>query len=86
FFIDPARLPNDFPQHVGQGVDVFAPEHLQSRLELLTEQAVIVDPATSNAWIKLVLQNCGAKVIAQADPCLLTKARKNDVEIAGMKA
>ncbi|NMU25232.1 aminopeptidase P family protein, partial [Vibrio parahaemolyticus] len=35
---------------------------------------------------KLVLQNAGASVVSKADPCLMPKAAKNSVEIAGMKA
>lgn len=86
FFLDPARIPEQFASHVGQGVDVFAPEQLQQRLERLQGKKVLVDPNTSNAWFKLVLQNSGAEVLSIADPCLMPKAAKNDVEIAGMKA
>ncbi|OLQ92494.1 X-Pro aminopeptidase [Vibrio panuliri] len=86
FFLDPSRVPEDFAQHVGDGVSVFAPQQLESRLESLTGTKVLVDPATSNAWFKLVLQNSGAQVISAADPCLMPKAAKNATEIAGMKA
>ncbi|NIY84603.1 aminopeptidase P family protein [Vibrio hepatarius] len=86
FFLDPARLPAEFEAHVGSGLSVFAPEQLQTRLEALTGKNVLVDPAISNAWFKLVLQNAGATVISSADPCLMPKAAKNSVEIAGMKA
>ncbi|HHX8315555.1 TPA: aminopeptidase P family protein [Vibrio diabolicus] len=86
YFLDPARLPADFDVHVGSGVTVHHPEALQSRLEAMTGKKVLVDPAISNAWFKLVLQNSGASVIAAADPCLMPKAAKNSVEIAGMKA
>lgn len=86
FFLDPARLPAEFEAHVGSGLSVFAPEQLQTRLEALTGKNVLVDPAISNAWFKLVLQNAGANVISSADPCLMPKAAKNSVEIAGMKA
>ncbi|MCS0024931.1 aminopeptidase P family protein [Vibrio antiquarius] len=86
YFLDPARLPADFDAHVGTGVTVHHPEALQSRLEAMTGKKVLVDPAISNAWFKLVLQNSGASVIAAADPCLMPKAAKNAVEIAGMKA
>ena len=86
FFLDPARLPAEFEAHVGSGLSVFAPEQLQTRLEALTGKSVLVDPAISNAWFKLVLQNAGANVISSADPCLMPKAAKNAVEIAGMKA
>ncbi|NVD08070.1 aminopeptidase P family protein [Vibrio sp. JPW-9-11-11] len=86
YFLDPARLPADFAAHVGSGVTVHHPEALQARLETLTGKDVLVDPATSNAWFKLVLQNAGASVVSKADPCLMPKAAKNAVEIAGMKA
>lgn len=86
YFLDPARLPAEFAAHVGTGVTVYHPEALQSRLEAMTGKKVLVDPAISNAWFKLVLQNSGALVIAAADPCLMPKAAKNPVEIAGMKA
>ncbi|GAB7224159.1 aminopeptidase P family protein [Vibrio owensii] len=86
YFLDPARLPAEFDAHVGSGVTVHHPEALQARLEALTGKNVLVDPATSNAWFKLVLQNAGASVVSKADPCLMPKAAKNPVEIAGMKA
>ncbi len=86
YFLDPARLPAEFAEHVGTGVTVHHPEALQSRLEAMSGKKVLLDPAISNAWFKLVLQNAGASVIAAADPCLMPKAAKNEVEIAGMKA
>ncbi|MCR9923083.1 aminopeptidase P family protein [Vibrio alginolyticus] len=86
YFLDPARLPAEFDAHAGAGVTVHHPEALQARLENLTGKNVLVDPATSNAWFKLVLQNAGASVVSKADPCLMPKAAKNAVEIAGMKA
>lgn len=86
FFLDPNRLATGFAEHVGPGVRVHAPETLQSRLEALRGQRVLVDPATSNAWFTLVLQNAGAQLVTDADPCLLPKAAKNATEVAGMKA
>ncbi|MFV8383910.1 aminopeptidase P family protein [Vibrio parahaemolyticus] len=86
YFLDPARLPAEFAAHVGTGVTIHNPEALQSRLEAMSGKKVLLDPAISNAWFKLVLQNAGASVIAAADPCLMPKAAKNEVEIAGMKA
>ncbi|OOQ62688.1 aminopeptidase P family protein [Vibrio parahaemolyticus] len=86
YFLDPARLPAEFAAHVGTGVTVHHPEALQLRLEAMSGKKVLLDPAISNAWFKLVLQNAGASVIAAADPCLMPKAAKNEVEIAGMKA
>ncbi|WP_038175559.1 aminopeptidase P family protein [Vibrio pacinii] len=86
YFLDPARLPSNFYQHVGSKVTVHHPDALQTRLEALQGQKVLLDPTTSNAWFKLILQNAGANVVNAADPCLMPKAAKNAVEIAGMKA
>ncbi|MEF1255881.1 aminopeptidase P family protein [Vibrio sp. M260112] len=86
FFLDPARLPSNFSEHVGNGVTVHHPDSLKAQIEALAGKKVLLDPATSNAWFKLVLQNSGASVINAADPCLMPKASKNDVEISGMKA
>jgi len=86
FFLDPARIPAEFDAHVGKGVTVHHPQQLKARLEALNGKNVLVDPATSNAWFKLTLQNAGASVVSAADPCLMPKASKNSVEIAGMKA
>lgn len=86
FFLDPTRLPTNFIEHVGQGVRVHKPEALESTLQSLSGQKVLVDSATSNAWMSLVLADAGAELIEAADPCLLPKAAKNETEKAGMKA
>ncbi|CZF81756.1 aminopeptidase P family protein [Grimontia marina] len=85
-FIDPARLPEGFSAHVGEGVSVQAPEALESALAALSGQSVLVDPQTSNAWASQVLNQNGAIIVHAADPCMLPKAAKNAVEVAGMKA
>ncbi len=86
FFIEPSRLPADFIQHVGSGVRVHMPDSLDAFLQTLAGNHVLVDPATSNAWFSLTLQEAGAAIIESADPCQLPKAQKNPVEVAGMKA
>ncbi|PSU44721.1 X-Pro aminopeptidase, partial [Photobacterium aphoticum] len=67
-------------------VRVHAPEALEAALLQLGGKAVLVDPATSNAWASQVLRAANATLIDAADPCLLPKAAKNATEIAGMKA
>jgi Xaa-Pro aminopeptidase len=88
FFIDESRIEDRaaFDQHVGSGVEVFAPGTLEQALKALSGKRVTLDPATSNAWFQLKLEQYGAKQLELADPCLMPKAAKNDVEIAGMKA
>lgn len=86
FFIEPSRLPAEFIQHVGSGVRVHTPDSLDAFLQTLAGNTILVDPATSNAWFSLTLENAGAHITHSADPCLLPKAEKNPVEVAGMKA
>ncbi|MDQ2164341.1 aminopeptidase P family protein [Vibrio anguillarum] len=86
FFLDPARLPAEFDKHVGGGVRVHHPDQLEKQLNLLAGKKVMIDPATSNAWFTLTLQNSAAEIINDADPCLLLKAAKNTTEVSGMKA
>ncbi|MUL09062.1 aminopeptidase P family protein [Aliivibrio fischeri] len=86
FFLAPSRLPAEFNAHVGQGVRVHQPDALQATLESLAGKKVLVDSATSNAWMSLVLSNANAEIIEASDPCLLPKAAKNETEKAGMRA
>ncbi|MCY9874291.1 aminopeptidase P family protein [Vibrio barjaei] len=88
FFIDESRIDDRaaFDAHVGNGVEVCSPSDLEQVLEALSGKKVTLDPATSNAWFQLKLEAFGAKQLQLADPCLMPKAAKNDVEIAGMKA
>ncbi|WP_150138858.1 aminopeptidase P family protein [Candidatus Enterovibrio escicola] len=85
-FLDPARIPKNFDEHVGTGVTVLLPEVLESSLAALSSKTVLVDPLTSNAWVSQVLHQIGANIVHAPDPCLLPKATKNATEIAGFKA
>ncbi|SKA49371.1 aminopeptidase P family protein [Enterovibrio nigricans] len=85
-FIDPSRLPDDFDEHVGEGVTVASPDAMESALAAFGGQTVLVDPMTSNAWASQVLSQHGANIKHATDPCMLPKAAKNATEIAGMKA
>ncbi|EGR1307448.1 aminopeptidase P family protein [Vibrio cholerae] len=86
FFFDPARLATDFDTHVAGTVRVHHPDQLEAQLHQLSGRRVMLDSATSNAWFTLTLQNAGAELLNEADPCLLPKAAKNSTEIAGMRA
>lgn len=86
FFLDPARLADGFSVHVGPDVRVHHPDQLPTKLQELDSKRVMLDPATSNAWMMLTLQNANAHILESADPCALPKAAKNATEIAGMKA
>ena len=86
FYIGAHRIAEGFSTHVGPNVNVIAPELLFEHLCQLTGKRVLVDPINTNAWITLTLQNNGAHIVHQEDPCLLPKAAKNATEVNGMKA
>lgn len=86
FFVDQDRLPANFSDHVGSGVNVVAPEHLNSQLTKLAGKHVQIDLSTSNAWFDITLKANNATLIDKADPCALPKAQKNEHESNGMIA
>ena len=86
-YTDPRKLPNEFSQHVGEGVTVRTLDDLQDALTALSESGtnILADPLTANAWCQLRCREAGANLIIGADPVLLPKAQKNEVELDGMR-
>ena len=86
-YTDPRKLPNEFSQHVGDGVTVKALEELKEALTVLGEAGsnILADPLTANAWSQLRCLESGANLISGTDPVLLPKAQKNEVELNGMR-
>ncbi|WED21800.1 aminopeptidase P family protein [Vibrio sp. JC009] len=85
-FLDPTRLPAEFQNHVGAGINVKHPDSLISEIQSLSGKTVLIDPNNSNAWFSRQLENADALIIHSDDPCLLPKAQKNATEAKGMKA
>jgi Xaa-Pro aminopeptidase len=69
-------------------VTVLPPEQLGPELDALAAAGarVQVDPDSAASWIFDRLAAAGAGIHRAADPCLLPKACKNPVEIAGTRA
>ncbi len=85
-FMDPAKLPAETREWLGNGVAVAGREALAGALAGLGGKRVRVDPAGSPVWFAQALRKAGATVAAGPDPCLLPKACKNDTERAGARA
>jgi Xaa-Pro aminopeptidase len=87
-FIDPRKLTPGLERHLGNAVTLLPPERLGAALDALAAEGrrVQVDPATAASWIFDRLAAAGADIHRAADPCLLPKACKNPVEIAGTRA
>src|SRR5262245_22570691 len=87
-FVDAAKLTPELREHLGEGVRLLAPDALGPALDHLgaARRTVQVDPSSTAAWIIQRLSGAGATVVRAADPCLLPKATKNDVELAGARS
>ena len=85
-FMDPAKLPAETREWLGNGVVVAGRDALAGALVGLGGKRVRVDPAGSPVWFAQALRKAGATVAAGPDPCLLPKACKNATERAGARA
>ncbi|KZD11923.1 aminopeptidase P family protein [Oceanibaculum pacificum] len=87
-FIEPAKLSDATRAHLGNAVSLGAPADFVPALEALGRQgkSVRVDPGSAPVLVLERLEAAGAKVARGEDPCLLPKACKNDVELAGSRA
>ena len=85
-FMDPAKLPPETREWLGNGVTVAGRDALAGALAGLSGKRVRVDPAGSPVWFAQTLQAAGATVSAGPDPCLLPKACKNATERDGARA
>jgi len=87
-FTDPAKVTKEVKAHLGEGVRIDDAEAFGPALDELgrEKKTVRVDPDGSSEWISARLENSGASIDTGADPCQLPKARKNKVELAGIRA
>jgi Xaa-Pro aminopeptidase len=87
-FVDEAKLTPGLREHLGEGVRVQAPDALGAALDRLgaARRTVQADAGSTAAWIIQRLTAAGATVVRAADPCLVPKACKNDVELAGARS
>lgn len=88
WFVDARKLAADLRKHLGRGVRVRAPEDFALALDALgrAKKTVQIDPASAPAYVAQRLKKAGASLKLADDPCLLAKACKNPVELAGAEA
>ncbi len=85
WFVDARKLDDGMRRHLGDGVTIREPAAFGAALDARKGSRVQADPATAAAWIFDRLASAGAVIVNDADPCLLPKACKNDVELAGIR-
>ena len=84
-FIDERKLTPPVIKYFNGLVDVKDFNKFSDNLKLLSksDKTVLIDKNTSALAISIIFENSNAIIIDAPDPCQLTKACKNEVEIAG---
>jgi Xaa-Pro aminopeptidase len=84
-FLDPGKITSELPAWLGNDVRLETPADLPQALAELKGQTVLIDPGQSSAWYFETLGEAGASILRADDPCVLPRACKNAVEIAGTR-
>src|SRR5690606_37876569 len=87
-YLDPDKIAPGLVEHLGVAVRLQAPARFGSALDALgrAKARVLADPTTAADWVFQRLAAAGAEIVRGADPCLLPKACKNEVELNGTRA
>ncbi|MHB2017836.1 MAG: aminopeptidase P family protein [Candidatus Xenobia bacterium] len=85
WFIDERKVTPEIRSHVGTAVSIHPPTALLSTLDQLKGKRVRYDASGSADAIHGRLVSAGAIVSYGADPCMLPKACKNQVELEGAR-
>lgn len=83
-FIDGAKITDDVRTHLGNRVQMVKPDALEMELNKLSGQTVWLDLARAPVWFKMTLEQAGAKIADQKDPCIDPRARKTPAEQQAM--
>ena len=88
WFVDPRKGVAELVDHLGNDVTCRSPEKLGAALDDLGKEgsAVLLDTASAPDWTVSRLTEAGAKIVKGADPCVERKARKNPIELNGIRA
>ena len=86
--MDRRKLLPEIPAHLGNAVNVRAPDAMARVLDGLAKagKTVLIDEAATPVWMVDRLTEGSAEVIRGSDPCTLPKACKNEAELAGIRS
>jgi len=85
-FADGRKVPAETRAHLGADVRLHEPAALEAALKNFDGRKVRLDPASAPSWALDRLVEGGAVIDRAADPCLLPRACKNEVELNGTRA
>ncbi|MBN8994529.1 MAG: aminopeptidase P family protein [Rhizobiales bacterium] len=84
-FIDGRKLSNSVRSELTALAEIESPASFVAGLAALAGKRVLLDPATTADAIRKLVADAGGTILEGADPVALPKARKNEVELAGMR-
>lgn len=84
-FTDPDKADAETRAHLGGDITISVAADFGPALDQL-QGPVLVDKATAPLWVANRLLAASLDIHHAADPCILPKARKNEVEIKGTRA
>lgn len=84
-FLETDRVDEDVIRQLAEIAVIKEPNQFQVSLESFSGSKVLIDPAWCAKAIEMALKKGGAQIISGADPCLLPKACKNEVEQNGAR-
>jgi Xaa-Pro aminopeptidase len=85
-FTAPGKITDAVRAHLGPDVRAHARADFEAALRTMAGKAIAVDPQGCVAAIFAALAAGGARIIEARDPCVLPRAVKNPIEIAGTVA
>ena len=87
WMVDERKLTPGVRRHLGRSVRIHPPAALGALLDRLGAKKTSVRVANdrSPSWVLARIERAGAVVVRGPDPCQLAKARKNPVELEGIR-
>ena len=88
FFVEGRKITRRAAEHLGNRTAVRDIAEFPAALAEIGAKGggVLVDPERTNAWVRDTLAGAGARIVTGADPIVARRARKNPVEIAGIRS
>ncbi len=84
-FMDKRKVGAETVMHLGNAVRLHEPAEFENELAKLSGKTVRLDPKMASDRIRTRLEEAGAVIEREVDPCLLPKACKNPAEQDGMR-
>jgi Xaa-Pro aminopeptidase len=85
-FLAPEKTTPELRAWLGNDVALFEPDDFPAALSAMQGVPVLVDPASSSAWVFDTLSTAGATIVRGPDPVIMPRATKNATEIEGARS